>query len=75
MQQQEVCAEMCNEFNLPTTHSLGFSATLATLDSATNRIPKDTEGPVVVITASFEGSQSVMGFSLRITYMRHRRTG
>lgn len=31
----------------------GFRATLGTLDSATERIP--TDGPVVIVTASFEG--------------------
>ena len=32
---------------------LGFRPSLGTMDSATERVPKD--GPVIIVTASFEG--------------------
>lgn len=34
----------------------GFRATLGTLDSATERVP--TDGPVIIVTASFEGKHA-----------------
>ncbi|KAG8732144.1 hypothetical protein FRC11_000489 [Ceratobasidium sp. 423] len=40
--------------NLAATASAkGFRATVRTLDSVTNRLPKD--GPIIIVTASFEG--------------------
>lgn len=35
----------------------GFSATLSTLDSAVERLP--TNGPVIIVTASFEGTSCI----------------